>query len=170
MVGKYTKVQLSNLASLTDNQRANGCAYFSALLILEANLIENPLHEQVDSDLQLTGFAINVLDKMSEASTIMAMKRMNVVAAELDRRARMVISEAREAREDAPASQSRRSAARAETHETGREQADTANKMPNALHWDWGNNGVEGWPSMDFSIVSNSPCLPPGNAIPTTGC
>lgn len=112
------------------------------MLILEANLIEDPLHEKVESDLQLTSFAVSVLDKMSHASTLMAMKRMNIVAAELDRRARLVISEARQTMTSGGLEPS---IPRAEVFEVGEE---------NPLQWDWGNDGVEAWPSMDFSIVS----------------
>lgn len=102
----------------------------------------------MDSDLQLTGFAVGVLNKMSEASTLMAMKRMNVVASELDRRARQVVDEARQ-NAGAPR-------VRADPRYQTTRMPLCSQDSPVPLQWDWGNSGVEAWPAMDFSLVSSS--------------
>lgn len=133
--------------------RANGCAYFSALLILEANLIEYPLHENVEADLRLTGFAVEVLNQMSSVSSVMAMKRMNLVAAELDRQSRRIIDQARQAKTTDTMSSS------AEPFEETNREANRHDDTLTGLKWDWGNNGGEAWPSMDFTIVSNCPAV-----------
>ncbi|GFP57678.1 ABC-transporter-regulating transcription factor [Trichoderma asperellum] len=122
----------------------NGCAYFSALMIILANIFEYPMHKMVDDDLQLTSYAVKTFDRMSDVSTIVQMKRLNVVAAELDRRARLVIK-----------------------HVQGfvavNEYPPPSNTLYNfeidqdwlpGLQWDWGNDGVEAWPSMDVSVVN----------------
>jgi hypothetical protein len=127
------------------------------LIILQGNLFENPLHDDVNSDLLLTSYAVSVFDKMSEVSTILQMKRLNVVSAELDRRARLVIENAR-----------RNTAVRSPSSENVGTAASKAEKdqllgldldSPVGLHWDWGNDGVEAWPSMDVSLVGNVYCI-----------
>lgn len=122
------------------------------MIILEANLFECPLHEKVDADLQLIEFAVTVLDRMSDASTIMAMKRMNLVAAELVRRARRVINLARQVAASGEGLPS------PVTMASGREETSyisrTSQESPSGLQWNWGNDGVEAWPSMDFTVVS----------------
>lgn len=92
-----------------------------------------------------------VLNRMSDGSTLMAMKRMNIVAAELDRRARLVIAEAPQAIISSGLDQT---IPRKQAFNAGREQVNTTPEYRNALQWDWGNDGVDAWPSMDFSIVS----------------
>ncbi|RFU80369.1 fungal specific transcription factor [Trichoderma arundinaceum] len=119
----------------------NGCAYFSALIILMANLFEYPTHEHVDADLQLTSYAVNLIDRMSGASTIIQMKRLNVVATELDRRAKLVIKHAR----GVATADGLLPLDREHLHEIGQVPLD-------GLQWDWGNDGVEAWPGMDVSL------------------
>ncbi|KAJ8100805.1 hypothetical protein POJ06DRAFT_281740 [Lipomyces tetrasporus] len=129
---------------------ANGCAYFSALIILQANLFDNTTHENVDKDLQLTKFAVNVIDQMSDASTIMQMKRMNVVAAELDRRVRLVVDHARQG---VATSQPVPSVATVSPSETLNDHI-TYKDSDTELQWGWANDGVDAWPGLDVSIVS----------------
>ncbi|KAK9250350.1 fungal-specific transcription factor domain-containing protein [Lipomyces tetrasporus] len=127
---------------------ANGCAYFSALIILQANLFDNTTHENVDKDLQLTKFAVNVIDQMSDASTIMQMKRMNVVAAELDRRVRLVVDHARQG---VATSQPVPSVATVSPSETLNDHI-TYKDSDTELQWGWANDGVDAWPGLDVSI------------------
>lgn len=132
--------------------RVTGCSYFSALLVLQANIFEDPLADSVDVDLQLTSFAVGVLNKMSDASTLMAMKRMNVVATELDSRARSVVDEARRAVAAGWRTQLEpRSVNLGQRcgHSSASGQTTAAQ-----LQWDWGNDGVDAWPRMDFFLVS----------------
>ena len=128
------------------------------MIILQANVLESPLHEEADADLRLTSFAVVVLDEMSEASSLMAMKRMNVVAADLNRRAMQAVQQAKEAvalGESAPsfsgllASKARGT----DAFEVG--------VVPD-LHWDWGSKGVDAWPRMDFSFGLTTEPLPQG--------
>lgn len=117
------------------------------MLILEANFIESPLHENVNNDLHLTSYAIGVLDRMSAVSLTMAMKRMNIVAAQIDRRARQLITLARRASETGlPLSQV--------SGVAGGLDDGSAMASPITMQWDWANDGVEAWPSMDVTIVS----------------
>lgn len=133
--------------------RANGCAYFSALLILEAHIFEGPLEETVEADLELVDYAISVLDSMSAASTIMAMKRMNVVASELARRARIVVQEARDV--DATDGESALTFKR-KNYKYPKQKEAHCYFPSQKLEWSWNNSGVEAWPSMDVSLVSSS--------------
>ncbi|KAL7905184.1 fungal-specific transcription factor [Trichoderma velutinum] len=119
----------------------NGCAYFSALIIILANLLENPLQKAVDDDLQLTNYAVGIFDRMSDASNIVQMKRLNIVAAELDRRARLVIKHAR-----------RFVAVNGSPPLERRHNREIDQGSPTGLQWDWGNEGVEAWPNMDVSL------------------
>lgn len=121
----------------------NGCVYFSALMIILANLFEYPMHKMADDDLQLVSYAVRTLDRMSDVSTIVQMKRLNVVAAELDRRARLLISHVQ-----------RFVAANGFPPLERRYHLDIDQDSPIGLQWDWGNEGVEAWPSMDVSLVN----------------
>lgn len=140
------------------HRRANGCAYFSALIILEANIFEYPLAETVDSDLQLTKLAVNVLNIMSDSSTIMAMKRMNVVASEMNRRARLVVDESRRSSisSDGKSTVSPTlTDVRSRVSLAGHGNQGSIRQVPSGeVQWDWGDSGVEAWPRMDFAIVS----------------
>ncbi|KKO98933.1 fungal specific transcription factor [Trichoderma harzianum] len=119
----------------------NGCAYFSALIIILANLLENPMHKAVDGDLQLTHHAVGIFDRMSDASSIVQMKRLNVAAAEPDRRARLVVKHVRQfiAVNGSPP---------LERHY--HREIDQGSLT--GLQWDWGDDGVEAWPNMDVSL------------------
>ncbi|KAL6787285.1 fungal-specific transcription factor [Trichoderma sp. SZMC 28012] len=119
----------------------NGCAYFSALIIILANLLENPMHKAVDDDLQLTHYAVGIFDRMTDASSIVQMKRLNVVAAELDRRARLVVKHVQQfiAVNGSPP---------LERHY----HRDIDQGSLTGLQWDWGDDGVEAWPNMDVSL------------------
>lgn len=77
----------------------------------------------------------------------MAMKRMNLVAAEIDRRARRIITISREA-DESGLSISQLSGAT--------ESLDSRHVLGSstAMQWDWANDGVEAWPCMDVTIVS----------------
>ncbi|KAL6903850.1 fungal-specific transcription factor [Trichoderma evansii] len=121
----------------------NGCAYFSALMIILANLFENPMHESVGDDLQLTSYAVRTFDEMSDVSAIVQMKRLNVVAAELDRRARLLVKNTQ-----------RFIAVNGSSHLERRYHFEIGQDLPAGLQWDWGNEGVEAWPSMDVSLVN----------------
>lgn len=76
-------------------------------------------------------------------SAIVQMKRLNIVAAELNRRARIVVKKSQRvlAVGEPPLSES-------DIH-NGIQQ-----ESPVGLQWDWGDDGVEAWPSMDVSLVS----------------
>jgi hypothetical protein len=90
---------------------------------------------------------------MSEASTVMAMKRMNIVASELARRARLVVQEAR----DKAATDGDAALASNPNSRRYSEQNDTLCHVSfQNLEWKWNNAGVEAWPSMDVSLVSFS--------------
>lgn len=113
-------------------------------MIILANLFENPMHELVDDDLQLTSYAVEIFDGMSDASAIVQMKRLNVVAAELDRRARLLIKHTqRFVAVNGPS-----------PHLERRYRLEIGQDLPTGLQWDWGNEGVEAWPSMDVSLVN----------------
>ncbi|PNP45947.1 hypothetical protein THARTR1_10873 [Trichoderma harzianum] len=121
----------------------NGCAYFSALIIILANLLENPTHTAVDDDLQLTNYAVGIFDRMSDASSIVQMKRLNVVAAELDRRARLIVKHVR-----------RFIAVNGSPPLERHYHREIDQGSLTGLQWDWGDDGVEAWPNMDVSLVS----------------
>lgn len=105
----------------------------------------------MDSDLKLTAFAVNVIDQMSDASSIMQMKRMNVVAAELDRRARLAINDACRS-----LNKSAQSVVGVPMSKTQHRQIASNSREPTAeVQWDWGNDGVDAWPGLDVSIVSH---------------
>lgn len=75
------------------------------------------------------------------------MKRMNIVALEIDRRARHIITLARQADEaGVPASQ----------FSGATESLDGSHTLRSSttMQWDWSNDGVEAWPGMDVTIVS----------------
>ncbi|KIW18537.1 hypothetical protein PV08_02825 [Exophiala spinifera] len=152
LMSRNCMVMISKMSLSDCSVWANGCAYFSALLILEANVFESPLDENVDSDLQLTGSAVGILNRMSEASTLMAMKRMNVVASELDRRARQVVHEARQ--------NARAPRVRSDPRYQTPKMPLSSQTSPAQLQWDWANSGVEAWPGMDFSLKENTISLP----------
>ncbi len=135
--------------------RTNGCAYFSALIILEAQIFENPLDETVEADLQLIEFAINVLDQMSDASTIMAMKRMNVVASEIASRAKSVVFEAQKAAA-AAADKAASPSERQPSYTFATQTIIAAQNPPDELQWSWSNAGVEAWPRMDVYLVRST--------------
>ncbi|KAM0263358.1 hypothetical protein ACHAQJ_001214 [Trichoderma viride] len=137
---------------------ANGCAYFSALIILQSNLFENPLHDEVNTDLHLTSYAVSLFDRMSETSTILQMKRLNVVAAELDRRARLVIGNARQTATDRSPSSERIGTSASIAGKLQLLETDLDSLV--GLQWDWGNDGVEAWPSMDVSLKENYDTVP----------
>lgn len=101
------------------------------------------MHKAVDDDLQLTNYAVGIFDRMSDASSIVQMKRLNVVAAELDRRARLVVKHVRQfiAVNGSPP---------LERHY--HREIDQGSLT--GLQWDWGDDGVEAWPNMDVSLVS----------------
>lgn len=101
------------------------------------------MHKAVDDDLQLTHYAVGIFDRMSDASSIVQMKRLNVVAAELDRRARLVVKHVRQfivVNGSPPL----------ERHY--HREIDQGSLT--GLQWDWGDDGVEAWPNMDVSLVS----------------
>lgn len=117
------------------------------------------------SDLELTAFAVRVLDRMSDASTLMQMKRMNVVAAELDSRVRRAVEDARNRSQTGIPSWGAFSAA----SEEARDQISTVDQPSDGLQWSWGEDGVEAWPSMDVSLVSLkffSMMLPSASLLP----
>lgn len=77
----------------------------------------------------------------------MAMKRMNIVAVEIDRRARHIITLARQASEAGiPVSQ----------FSGATESLDGSHALISSttMQWEWSNDGVEAWPGMDVTIVS----------------
>lgn len=101
------------------------------------------MHKAVDDDLQLTHYAVGIFDRMSDASSIVQMKRLNVVAAELDRRARLAVKHVRQfiAVDGSPP---------LERHY----HREIDQGSITGLQWDWGDDGVEAWPNMDVSLVS----------------
>ncbi len=120
------------------------------------------MHTEVDGDLHLTGYAISIFDRMSDASTIVQMKRLNVVAAELDRRARLAIKESRRTlAADGPFPLG------VDAVTPGAEGCQflgITEGLSAGLQWGWGNDGVEAWPGMDVSLVgrwNNRACKEP---------
>ncbi|KAJ6781219.1 hypothetical protein PWT90_10417 [Aphanocladium album] len=115
----------------------------------QAQVIEQPLAETVKDDFQLIDFAINVLDRMSDVSTVMQMKRMNVAASELASRARRAVLGAQNAsltgwQTSLSASQS--------LYSLAYEMVESSQHSTDDLQWDWGSAGVEAWPQMDVSL------------------
>lgn len=89
---------------------------------------------------------------MSDASTLMAMKRMNVVAADLDRRARLIVDEARQG--ETAKEQTRIESEFPGSGNSGRQSYSSSQALTGKLEWDWAYNGVEAWPNMDFMLAS----------------
>lgn len=120
--------------------------------------MEQPLEDTVKDDLQLIDYAVKVLDRMSDASSVMAMKRMNVVASELASRARRI---AVEAQNGARAGKQPSPSASQVSYTLASEATGSAQSSSDALQWKWSSAGVEAWPRMDVFLVRLGPYRPP---------
>ncbi len=153
------------------SSRANGCAYFSGLVILEVNLYEYPSHEHVDGDLELTRYCMDIFDRMTDESTVSQMKRLGTVVVELHRRSRLAVEEARRSAEPG---EPQRLATNPGDHvqsigatlTPGRDngQAPTELEVTDAdLQWEWGDSGgLETWMAIDDIAMVSLPYLKKG--------
>ena len=103
------------------------------MLIILANIFDEPRGGNVGMDLKLVGYAVEILNQMSNVSALMALKRMNIAASELYHRAKLTVATA-----------------------ASEGMGDDYQSSSELTLWKWGQKGVDGWPGMDFALTSTS--------------
>ncbi|KAH8887932.1 hypothetical protein GQ53DRAFT_272381 [Thozetella sp. PMI_491] len=139
---------------------ANGCAYFSGMIVLMANMYEFPRHKHVQRDEELSRFSLSIFEKMTDAANEVYLRRLHGVALELLRRSTgaveaarsqplmpepvAAVSELEDSRVDGSAA-----IAAGEGEQVEKQLSD-----PSEMTFDWEDPALNEWIGLDPALVS----------------